>query len=165
MPEERTGNSEPVFEDVVIPGGINRCAKVIKGGRRFSFSAVVVVGNRAGRVGYGFGKANEVPMAVEKARKNAMKNLIDVPVLEGTIPHTVWGRYGASKVLLKPASAGTGVIAGTTNNPVNLLKATFEALRSLRSPEEVERLRGVKVRRVVGASQAESSPEREADGG
>jgi len=162
---EQKPTGEPGIEDIVIPGGINRCAKVIKGGRRFSFSAVVVVGDRAGRVGFGFGKANEVPSAVDKARKNANKRLTPVPLTEGTIPHTVWGRFGASKVLLKPASAGTGVIAGTTvramielagiknvltksfgsNNPVNLVKATFDALTSLRSRETVEKLRGVKL--------------------
>ena len=160
MAEER---SEGILEDVVIPGGINRCATVVKGGRRFSFSAVVVVGDRSGRVGYGFGKANEVPNAVEKAKKNATKQLFRVPMKEGTIPHTVMGRFGASRVLLKPAGAGTGVIAGATvramlelaglrnvlsksygsNNPVNLIKATSAALQALRSRETVEKLRGV----------------------
>jgi len=174
--EERTGG-EPVFEDIVIPGGINRCAKVIKGGRRFSFSAIVVVGDRAGRVGYGFGKANEVPNAVEKAKKNALRNLAVIPVVNGTVPHSSWGRFGASKVLLKPAPPGTGVIAGTTvralvelagvkniltksfgsNNPVNLVKATFAALTSLRSREEVERIRGVKLA-PVGSTEVEPAP-------
>lgn len=161
---ERSGG-EPMLEEIVIPGGINRCAKVIKGGRRFSFSAVVVVGDRAGRVGYGFGKANEVPNAVEKAKKAAMRNLAPVPVINGTIPHTIWGRFGASKVLLMPAAAGTGVIAGTTvralvelagikniltksfgsTNPVNLVKAAFDGLTSLRSRQDVEMRRGVKL--------------------
>jgi small subunit ribosomal protein S5 len=162
---EERASGEGILEDIVIPGGINRCAKVIKGGRRFSFSAVVVVGDRAGRVGYGFGKANEVPNAVEKAKKAAIRNLTPIPVVNGTIPHTVIGRFGASKVLLRPATPGTGVIAGTTvralvelagvkniltksfgsNNPVNLVKATFDALTSLRSRADVERIRGVKL--------------------
>jgi small subunit ribosomal protein S5 len=166
---ERTGG-EGAFEEIVIPGGINRCSKVIKGGRRFSFSAVVVVGDRAGRVGYGFGKANEVPNAVEKAKKAAIRNMTVIPVVNGTVPHTVWGRFGASKVLMKPAPPGTGVIAGTTvralvelagvkniltksfgsNNPVNLVKATFAALTSLRSREDVEKIRGVKLDPVGG---------------
>lgn len=174
--EQRTGG-EPVFEDIVIPGGINRCAKVIKGGRRFSFSAIVVVGDRAGRVGYGFGKANEVPNAVEKAKKNAMRNVTSISLVNTTIPHTSWGRFGASKVLLRPASPGTGIIAGTTvralielvgirnvltksfgsNNPVNLVKATFAALTALRSREEVEKLRGVKLTALaVDAPQSEA---------
>ena len=172
--DERRTDGEPVLEDIVIPGGINRCAKVLKGGRRFSFSAVVVVGDRAGRVGYGFGKANEVPSSVDKARKNASRSLARIPVINGSIPHTVWGRFGASKVLLKPASPGTGVIAGTTvralielagiknvltksfgsNNPINLVKATFDALTSLRSRDEVEKLRGVKLD-FVGTHQAD----------
>jgi len=171
---EERNSGDPLLEDIVIPGGINRCAKVIKGGRRFSFSAVVVVGDRAGRVGCGFGKANEVPNAVEKAKKNAIRNLTPVPVVNGTIPHTILGRFGASKVLLKPAPPGTGVIAGTTvralvelagvknvltksfgsNNPVNLVKATFEALTGLRSREDVERIRGVKLTPVESAEEA-----------
>jgi small subunit ribosomal protein S5 len=171
--EERTGDSS--LEEIVIPGGINRCSKVIKGGRRFSFSAIVVVGDRAGRVGYGFGKANEVPNAVEKAKKAAIKNLTVVPVVNGTVPHTSVGRFGASKVLLKPAPPGTGVIAGTTvralvelagvkniltksfgsNNPVNLVKATFAALTSLRSREDVEKIRGVKLDPVAATIEAQ----------
>lgn len=162
--ETRAGG-ESIYEDIVIPGGINRCAKVIKGGRRFSFSAIVVVGDRAGHVGYGFGKANEVPNAVEKAKKAAIKSVVAIPVINGTIPHTSTGRFGASKVLLRPASPGTGVIAGSTvralaelagikniltksygsTNPVNLIKAAFDALTSLRSKEEVEKIRGVKL--------------------
>ncbi len=144
---------------------IRRCACVVKGGRRFSFSALVVVGDRKGRVGWGYGKATEVPMAVEKAVKNAQRNMIEVPIVETTIPHQVVGRYGAAKVLLLPASPGTGIIAGEvvravvesagyadiltksrgSSNPINLLKATFNGLQSLRTKEVVARLRGVEI--------------------
>ncbi len=142
---------------------VRRCAAVIKGGRRFSFTAMVVVGNRNGRVGWGYGKANEVPPAYEKAIKNATRNMIEIPLQGTTIPHEVWGHFGASKVLLLPASPGTGIIAGGavravcevagirdiltksfgSNNPQNLVKATIAGLAQLRSKEEVQRLRGV----------------------
>lgn len=142
---------------------IRRCAAVVKGGRRFSFAAMVVVGNGSGRVGWGYGKANEVPPSVEKAVKQATRSMVDIPVEEGTIPHLVKGRYGAAKVLLAPAGPGTGVIAGDavravceaagvrdiltksfgTSNPVSLVKATFDALSQLRTRQDVERLRGV----------------------
>ena len=142
---------------------IRRCAAVVKGGRRFSFAALVVVGDGRGRVGWGYGKANEVPPSVEKAVKDGSRNMISV-ALEGTsIPHEVKGRYGAARVTLVPASPGTGVIAGAavravceaagikdiltksfgTNNPINVVKATIEALKALRARGEVERLRGV----------------------
>lgn len=150
-------------DEVVVK--INRCATVVKGGRRFSFSALVVVGDRQGNVGYGFGKANDVPGAVEKAVKCARKSQEEIVLLGNTIPHRVIGRYGAARVLLMPAPEGTGVLAGSavravvesvgirniltksygTNNPVNLVKATFEGLKSLRSRKEVESLRGVKL--------------------
>lgn len=151
------------FEDVVV--SVNRCATVIKGGRRLSFSALVVVGNRDGVVGLGFGKAKEVPLAVEKGKKDAFKGLRRIPVVNDSIPHRVMGRFGASRVVLLPASPGTGVIAGASvravvelagihniltksfgsTNPVNLVKATMVALLSLRTNEEVARLRGVAI--------------------
>ncbi len=142
---------------------IKRCAAVVKGGRRFSFAAMVVVGDAKGRVGWGYGKANEVPPSVEKARKEAMRSMMTVPMDGSTIPHRVTGEYGASRVVLVPASPGTGVIAGTavravceaagihdiltksfgSNNPVTLVKATMDGLKQLRLRMEVERLRGV----------------------
>jgi small subunit ribosomal protein S5 len=142
---------------------IKRCAAVVKGGRRFSFAAMVVVGDTGGKVGWGYGKANEVPPSVEKARKEAMRSMIQVPLEGATIPHVVNGRYGAAHVVLVPASPGTGVIAGSavravceaagihdiltksfgSNNPVSLVKATFAAFQDMRKRMEVERLRGV----------------------
>lgn len=142
---------------------IRRCAAVVKGGRRFSFAAMTVVGNGNGRAGWGYGKANEVPPSVEKANKQAGRQMVEVPIEDGTIPHQVKGRYGAGKVILVPAGAGTGIIAGEavravceafgikdilsksfgTNNSITLVKATFDALSQLRTRQEVERLRGV----------------------
>lgn len=142
---------------------IKRCAAVVKGGRRFSFAAMVVVGNGKGRVGWGYGKANEVPPSVEKAVKEGSRSMMDVLLEGGTIAHPVEGRYGAAHVVLVPASPGTGVIAGSavravceacgiqniltksfgSNNPVNLVKATLAALQQLRTRSEIERLRGV----------------------
>ena len=144
---------------------IRRCATVVKGGRRFSFAAMVVVGDGKGKVGWGYGKANEVPPSVEKAVKDGSRSMVEINLDHGTIPHTVQGRYGAAHVILVPAAPGTGVIAGASvravceaagikdiltksfgsTNPMNLVKATIDALRSLRTKNEVERLRGVSV--------------------
>ncbi len=142
---------------------INRCSTVVKGGRRFSFSALVVVGDKKGKLGIGFGKANEVPTTVQKAMKDARKNLHATSLTGDTIPHEVIGEYRATKVFMKPARPGTGVIAGASvravveaagvkniltkaygsKNPVNLTKATLDGLKKLRSKEEVESLRGL----------------------
>ncbi|MEX2316589.1 MAG: 30S ribosomal protein S5 [Pirellulales bacterium] len=142
---------------------IKRCAAVVKGGRRFSFAAMVVVGDGRGKAGWGYGKANEVPPSVEKAQKEAMRSLVVVPLAGSTIPHVVEGHYGSAHVILLPAAPGTGVIAGSavravcesagihdiltksfrSNNPVSLVKATFAALAKLRPKADVERLRGV----------------------
>ena len=158
-----TGSDEGGLEENVVR--ISRCATVVKGGRRFSFGALVVVGDKKGRVGVGYGKSVEVPSAVEKAKKIASRNLIKVRLAGGTLPHRVVGKYGASRVVMVPASAGTGVIAGTSvravlelagvhdvltksygsNGPKNLVQATLHGLTSLMSREDIERLRGVKL--------------------
>jgi len=151
------------FAETVVH--INRVAKVVKGGKNFSFSAVVVAGDGAGRVGYGTGKAREVPPAIQKASEQARKEMVKVPLVGGTVPHKIWGRWGATKVLLRPASPGTGVIAGGgvravmesagiqdvltkivgSRNPFNVVRATFNALNNLMTDEQVRRLRGVEV--------------------
>ncbi len=149
------------FAETVVH--INRVAKVVKGGKNFSFSAVVVAGDGAGRVGYGTGKAREVPPAIQKASEQARKEMIKVPLVGGTVPHKIWGRWGATKVLLRPASPGTGVIAGGgvravmesagiqdiltkivgSRNPFNVVRATFDALHNLMTDAQVRRLRGL----------------------
>ncbi len=165
--ESRSGE----FVEKVVK--VRRCATVVKGGRRFSFAGLVVVGNGRGKVGCGYGKANEVPPAVDKAIKDGMKTLIEVPVEAGTIPHRVEGRYETAKVVLLPAGPGTGIIAGAavravcesvgihdvltkvhgSTNPVNLVKATLNGLKQLRTKAEVERLRGVTLA-CIAANQA-----------
>lgn len=158
--------SEVDLQDKVV--AVNRVSKVLKGGRKFSFSAIVVVGNNKGVVGYGLGKANEVSIAVQKGINNAKKNLIQVSLLGHTIPHDVIGKFGAGLVLLKPASPGTGVIAGGatrsvlemagiynvlakskgSSNPQNVVKATFDALVKLRDPIAVAKSRGISLSKL-----------------
>jgi small subunit ribosomal protein S5 len=151
---------------------INRVAKVVQGGRRFSFTALVVIGDEVSRVGLGYGKAREVPLAISKAVEDAKKNLFEVPRHGTTITHEVIGKFGAARVLLRPASEGTGVIAGGgvravlelggvrdilakslgTTNPINMLKATVNGLKQLRRPEEVAHTRGLTVQQVLPVS-------------
>lgn len=158
---------ESEFEDKVVH--INRCAKVVKGGRRFSFAAIVVVGDKKGQVGIGLGKAGEVPEAIKKAGKQAKKNLMKVPLEGNTIPHEIIGHFGASRVLMKPAPEGTGIIASSSvrailevagvqniltksirrDNPHNVVRATLDGLKKLRSFQDIAKARGKTVAEIL----------------
>ncbi len=172
MRHDRAGGDG--FEEIVVK--VKRCAKVVKGGKRFSFNALVVVGNRAGRVGWGYGKANEVPFAVEKGIQEGRKNLIDVPLVKTTIPHEIREKFSATEVLLRPACQGTGVKAGAavravlelagvhnalskvygSTNPINVVKATYGALRNLRTVKQFSDRRGVAA--VARKAEAPAAP-------
>ena len=169
------GEGGDLQESVVA---INRSAKVVKGGRRFSFSALAVVGDRRGRVGIGYGKANEVPPAVEKGISDAKKNLVRIPLKGDTIPHEIIGRFGAARVFMRPAGPGTGVIAGGgvravcqmvgirniltkamgSTNPVNLVKAAMNGLLNLKNAKDVSRLRGVAIEEQVQEQPLPAAP-------
>lgn len=163
----RPRREQKQFDERVV--NINRVTKVVKGGRRFRFSALVVIGDHKGQVGFGTGKAQEVPDAIKKAIEDAKRNMIKVPMYNKTIPHEVVGRYGAGEVFLKPAVGGTGVIAGGpvravvelagyedilskslgSNTPINVVRATFDAIANLRTAEQVARTRGMSVKEML----------------
>lgn len=165
---KRQNVEEPLYEERVVD--IRRVTKVVKGGRRFRFAALVIIGDQKGNVGFGTGKAQEVPDAIKKAVESAKTNMINVPIVNTTIPHTVTGKYGAGSVLLKPAAEGTGVIAGGSvravlelaginnilsknlgsNTPINIVRATFEGLSRLQTVESVAALRGKTTAEILG---------------
>ncbi|EMC9919208.1 30S ribosomal protein S5 [Listeria monocytogenes] len=167
MPEQIDGNKLDLEERVVT---INRVAKVVKGGRRFRFTALVVVGDKNGHVGFGTGKAQEVPDAIRKAVEDAKKNMVLVPTVDTTIPHIVVGHFGGGEILLKPASAGSGVTAGGpvravlelagvadvsskslgSNTPINMVRATIDGIKQLKNAEDVAKLRGKTVEELLG---------------
>jgi small subunit ribosomal protein S5 len=171
------GQRGPELQEKVV--AINRVAKVVKGGRRFSFTALVVVGDTVNQVGVGYGKAKEVPLAIQKAVEDAKKNLFRVPKHKNTITHKIIGRYGAGRVMMKPASPGTGIIAGGgvravmelagihdvlakclgTTNPINMVRASVAGLAELKDPKEIAKLRGKTVAEVLGVEKAEAKPE------
>ena len=168
MKKDLMPTEEKEFEERVVV--VNRVTKVVKGGRRFRFAALVVVGDHKGRVGYGTGKAQEVPEAIKKAVEDAKKNIIYVPIVKTTIPHSITGIAGAGQVFLKPAPAGTGIIAGGpvrnvvelagiqdifsksqgSSTPINIIRATFEGLKNLRTAEQIAELRGKEVSEIRG---------------
>src|SRR5436190_19532902 len=169
---QRQSRAGDELEEIVVK--VKRCAKVVKGGKRFSFNALVVVGDRKGRVGWGYGKANEVPFAVNKGIQEGKKNLIGVPIVRTTIPHEVREKHGATSVILRPACEGTGIKAGAaaravlelagvhnvltkvfgSTNPINVVKATFACLERLRTIGQIEQTRGVQLR----ATKVEAAP-------
>lgn len=164
---QRNEEENPLIEKII---DTKRVAKVVKGGRNFSFTAIVVVGDREGKIGVGNGKANEIVDAIRKAKERAVKNMFTVPIVRGTVPHEILARFGASKVLIKPAAPGTGVIAGNTtraifeaagienvlckslgsNTPTNVVKATIQGLKDMRTIADVARLRNKSVAELTG---------------
>lgn len=168
MKKDLMPTEEKEFEERVV--AVNRVTKVVKGGRRMRFAALVVIGDHKGRVGFGTGKANEVPEAIKKAVEDAKKNVINVPIVKTSIPHAITGIAGAGQVFLKPAPAGTGIIAGGpvrnvvelagiqdifsksqgSSTPINIIRATFDALSNLRTVEQIAELRGKEVSEIRG---------------